>query len=316
MSYQDLQVIDFHAHFPTAKPWLGHSDPMAELTARIGERRARLVREQARAYRAEWHLAWDFPTPETEGRSDEEQAERWAQEVDRYGLSRIVFVSGGGNDNLARIVARYPDRFVGFAHHNPFEEGAAAELERAVTVLGLRGYKVWAPALTRPLDDEVAYPVWEMAAQYDIPVLIHFGILGGGGGVAWHQNINPLRLHDVAKAFPEVNFVVPHFGCGYLRETLHLCWACRNVYIDTSGSNQWMRWMPGDLTVKALFRKYLETIGPERIIFGADSSWFPRGFPVRYLQDQIRDLRELGLGHETLQKILGGNAARLLKIEW
>jgi hypothetical protein len=315
MSYQDLQVIDFHAHFPTARPWFGRSDPRDELMARMGERRANLVREQARAYNAEWRLAWRFPTPETERRSDEEQAKRWAREVERYGLTRVIFVSGGGNDNLAQVVVRYPDKFVGFAHHDPFDEEAAEELERAVRVLGLRGYKVLAPALPRPIDDEAAYPVWEMAARHQIPVLIHFGILGGGGGVAWHQNINPLRLHDVAKAFPEVNFIVPHFGCGYLRETLHLCWACRNVHVDTSGSNQWMRWMPGDLTVKALFRKYLETIGPERIIFGTDSSWFPRGFAVRYLQDQIRDLCELGLGHEALQKIFGSNAARLLKIE-
>lgn len=288
---------------------------MADLAARVGEWRANLVQEQARAYNAEWRLAWGFPAPETERRSDEEQAERWAREVERYGLTRVIFVSGGGNDNLAQVVARYPDKFVGFAHHDPFDERAAEELERAVRVLGLRGYKVLAPALPRPIDDEAAYLVWEVAARHRIPVLIHFGILGGGGGVAWHQNINPLRLHDVAKAFPEVNFIVPHFGCGYLRETLHLCWACRNVHVDTSGSNQWMRWMPGDLTVKALFRKYLETIGPERIIFGTDSSWFPRGFAVRYLQDQIRDLRELGLGHEALQKIFGSNAARLLKIE-
>ena len=51
-----------------------------------------------------------------------------------------------------------------------------------------------------------------MCAELDIPVLIHFGILGSGGGVAWHQNINPLKLHNVAKDFPEVTFVVPHFG--------------------------------------------------------------------------------------------------------
>jgi predicted TIM-barrel fold metal-dependent hydrolase len=69
------------------------------------------------------------------------------------------------------------------------------------------------------------------------------------------------------------------------------------------------------VTVKELFRKYLGTIGPERIIFGSDSSWFPRGFAVRYLQDQIRDAREIGMSHEQLQLIFGGNAARLLKID-
>jgi len=312
--YQDLRVIDFHAHFPTNRRWFGRTDRWAQAAAKIGERRAALLREQAKAYNEEWRLAWDFPAPETEKHTDEEQAERWAAEVDRYGLDKVVFVTGGGNDNLARIVKMYPDKFVGFAHHDPFEENAAQELERAVTELGMRGYKLLAPALDRPVDDETAFPVWEVAAKYEIPVLIHFGILGGGGGVAWHPNINPLTLHDVAKAFPDVNFVVPHLGCTYVRETLQLCWACRNVCVDTSGSNQWVRWMPGDLTVKQLLRKYLETIGPDRILFGSDSSWFPRGFAVRYLQDQIRDLRELGVSYEVMQKILAGNASRLLKL--
>jgi predicted TIM-barrel fold metal-dependent hydrolase len=169
--------------------------------------------------------------------------------------------------------------------------------------------------LDRPIEDAAAYPVWEMCAELDIPVLIHFGIQGAGGGIAWHENINPLKLHNVAKDFPDVNFVIPHFGCAWIRETLQLCWARRNVSIDTSGSNQWVRWVDGDWTVKKLFRKYMETIGPERIIFGSDSSYFPRGFAVRYLQDQIRDCRELGLAENHIQLIFAGNAARLLKIE-
>jgi hypothetical protein len=315
MPYQDLKIIDFHAHFPTAELWSGRLDRWSELAAQVGGRRANLLRQQAEAYHAEWRRAWGFAEPEKEKPSDQEQARRWAQEVKRYGLERVVFVTGGGNDNLAKIVRAYPDKFIGFAHHDLFIEGAAEELERAITELGLRGYKVIAPALERPIGDETAYPVWEVAEAYDIPVLIHFGILGGGGGIAWNENINPLCLQDVAKHFPTVNFVIPHFGCGYVRETLHLCWACRNVSIDTSGSNQWMRWMPYDLSLKSLFRKYLETIGSERIIFGTDSSWFPRGFAVRYLQDQIRACRELNLSHDALQEIFGGNAARLLKIK-
>ena len=72
--------------------------------------------------------------------------------------------------------------------------------------------------------------------------------------------------------------------------------------------------MDGDWTTKKLFRKYIETIGAGRIIFGTDSSYFPRGFSVRYLQDQIRDCRELGLTDEQLKAIFAGNAARLFKL--
>lgn len=313
MTYQNLKVIDFHTHFPTSEPWFGETQPRLERALRTPEAE-QAVQAYAEALRSDWRLAWDFPEPEKESPPDEEQAARWAAEIERYGLDAVVFVTGGGNDHLAKLVQRYPDTFVGFAHHNPFGDNAAAELERAVTQLGMKGYKLIAPALDRPISDRAAYPVWEKAAELGIPVLIHFGVLGGGGGVAWHINMDPLMgLHNIARDFPTIPFVIPHFGCGYLRETLHLCWSCGNVHIDTSGSNQWIRWMPEDLTVKKLFRKYMETIGAERILFGSDSSWFPRGFAVRYLQDQIRDCRELGLTDAQLHAIFYGNAARLLK---
>ncbi|MER3468251.1 MAG: 2-amino-3-carboxymuconate-6-semialdehyde decarboxylase, partial [Thermoflexus sp.] len=94
-----------------------------------------------------------------------------------------------------------------------------------------------------------------------------------------------------------------------------LCWACRNVYVDTSGNNEWVRWMPYELTLKDLFRRFVETIGPERILFGSDSEWFPRGFAVRYLEDQLRICYEIGLREEDIQKIFADNAARLLGLE-
>jgi uncharacterized protein len=315
--YLGLQIIDFHSHFPTNLPWFSGMGPdmRQQYVERRGDKRAKVLREQAMAYSQHWRLTWDFEPPESTPPDDNTQADRWAAELDRYGIQAIGFVTGGGNDNLGKIVAKYPDKFIGFAHHNPFGEDAAGELKRAVTEHGFKGYKLLAPALDRPIEDEAAYPVWEMCAELDIPVLIHFGILGGGGGIATHENINPLKLHNIARDFPDVNFVVPHFGCAWIREALQLCWACRNVYIDTSGSNQWVRWVDGDWTVKKLFRKYVETIGAERIIFGTDSSYFPRGFAIRYLQDQIRDCRELGLTHEQLQLIFAGNAAKLLKIE-
>ncbi|GAF90203.1 unnamed protein product, partial [marine sediment metagenome] len=90
------------------------------------------------------------------------------------------------------------------------------------------------------------------------------------------RNMNPLTLWKVCSDFPTLNFVIPHFGACYWRELLQLCWQCPSVHVDTSGSNQWMRWMPYELTLKDLFRKSMETIGAERLIFATDSSWFPR----------------------------------------
>lgn len=103
-------------------------------------------------------------------------------------------------------------------------------------------------------------------------------------------------------------------GIQYVTDLLFLCWACPNVHVDTSGSNQWVRWMPYPLTLADLFRKFYETIGPRRILFGSDSSWFPRGFARRYLQEQIQICRFANFPHEHLQLIFGDNAACLLGI--
>ena len=315
--YQNLEIIDFHTHFPTAKPWFTNmgTDINARYLERRGEARANKKREFAMSYSAHWRKMWGFDTPDQDRPDDETQADRWAAEIEKYGLRAVGFVTGGGNDNLGEVIKRYPDKFIGFAHHHPFGENAAGELKRAVTEHGFKGYKLLAPMIDRPIEDEAAYPVWEMCAELDIPVLIHFGIQGGGGGIATHENINPLKLHNIARDFPDVNFVVPHFGCAWIRESLQLCWACANVSIDTCGSNQWVRWVDGDWTTKKLFRKYMETIGPERIIFGTDSSYFPRGFAEPYLLDQIRDVRELNYREDDIQLIFGGNAARLFKID-
>ncbi|MCW3991665.1 MAG: amidohydrolase family protein [Candidatus Bathyarchaeota archaeon] len=315
MTFHGLRVIDFHSHFPTSNRsrmtrW------RQRLTERYGEEGVRILLEQSTRYRDAWRKIWGFAPPEAEAHTDEEQAARWAADLEEKGVERANYVTGGGNDSLARVVGMYPDRFSGFAHHDIFSEGAAAELERAVEELGLRGFKVIASSQTEPIDGRPLYPVWETVEKLGIPVVIHFGVLGGGGGPPTDpRNMNPLTLWEVAKVFPRIPFVVPHFGSGYLRELLLLCWSCPNVHVDTSGSNQWMRWMPFDLDLRGLFRKMMETVGPDRVIFGTDSSYFPRGFSLPYLRVQVNTCRSIGLEEKSIEKIFYRNAARLLKLD-
>ena len=314
--FQDLHVVDFHAHFPIkGDASASGAGPRLYASGSLAARQAEYMRAQAERYRAAWRLAWDFPEPEHAPDAHDQPmdaiADRWLAELDRYGIDRVAFATGGGNDTLARAVARYPERFIGFAHHNPFQPGAADEMRRAVNTLGLRGLKILAPALERRIDDRDLYPLWEAVEELGVPVLIHFGVLGAGGGISWNERDNPCALEQVARDFPMTQFVIPHFGIQYLKELLFLCWACENVNVDTSGSNQWVRWMPYPLTLDDLLRKFYETVGPDRILFGSDSSWFPRGFSIRYLQDQIRACRFMNFPNEALRKIFGGNAVRL-----
>src|SRR5712691_2859049 len=125
--FQDLHVVDFHAHFPIKGDVSTSGVGVRQYAAGTpAAEQAAYMRAQAERYRAAWRLAWDFPEPDPEATEQplETVADRWLAELDRYGIDHIGFATGGGNDTLARAVARHPDRFIGFAHHNPFAPGA------------------------------------------------------------------------------------------------------------------------------------------------------------------------------------------------
>lgn len=305
-------IVDFHAHLPVPDEHRPASEERYRL--RHGDRKADILHRNWRWYQEQWWSARSFPFPEETVLAAEAQADRWSGEIEAAHLEAVVFVTGGGNRALAAAIADHP-RMLGFAHHDPFLPDAAAELRQAVTGDGLCGYKVFAPALDGPIDDPSLDPVWQVADELGIPVLVHFGTLDGGGGIADHVSISPLRLHSVAKAFPEVPFVVPHFGCSYPGDLLQLAWACRNVHVDTSGNNEWVRWMPYPLSLGDLFAKFLDTIGPDRILFGSDSAQFPRGLVRAYYDEQVRIVARLGLSDADRHLVYAGNAARLLGLE-
>ncbi len=280
-----------------------------------GREKWQKLQELNRYQKEKWTQAWGFPQREPADEDLVRASERWLSEMKLNHIERLVFVTGGGNEVLSTIVQAHPDHFIGYAHHDPFEPCAAQTLETAVTSLGLKGYKIIAPALKGRINDPELNQVWKIAEKYRIPVLIHFGILGAAGGLADHININPMSLHDVARAYPDIPFIIPHFGCGYPQELLQLAWVCPNIYVDTSGSNQWVRWMPYPLTLKDLFRKFYETVGPERILFGTDSEWFPRGFVRSYYDEQRRICIDLGMKQEEVQMIFRNNISKLLHLE-
>jgi len=306
MSERPFALVDVHAHFPVHNTTGSASSPQHPLLKAYAEER-----------QTRMHAEWCTSPSEAPAHGESEiaaMADRWAVELDRHQVRWINFVTGQSNDRLAGVVRRHPDRFFGMAHHK-LQPGAGEELRRAVDELGLRGYKLLGPRTEIPFEDPSLRDVWEFLAERRLPALIHFGFLGRGGGVVAHPRMSPLSLFTVARDFPEIPFIVPHFGAGYWHDLLALCWSLPNIHVDTSGSNQWMRWMPYPLTLEDLFRKAFETIGPERVLFGTDSSAFPRGFAIRYLQDQLRAAYTLNLAEDDVAKVFGGNAARLFGLD-
>ena len=121
---------------------------------------------------------------------------------------------------------------------------------------------------------------------------------------------NPLHLHACATRFPTLPIVIPHFGAGLFREALMLADVCPTVYLDTSSSNGWMRYEPG-LTLERVFETALAVAGPGRLLFGTDSSFFPRGWHRAIYDRQRTALVNVGLDEPSQALVFGGNFQRL-----
>jgi predicted TIM-barrel fold metal-dependent hydrolase len=246
-------------------------------------------------------------------------AEIWVRELDRHGVSRAVVIASvpGDEASVEAAVARFPDRLYGYCMVNPLAPQTLERVDRALAA-GVRGLCFF-PAMHRfSMNDPRVEPILQAAStRSDVAVFVHCGVLTVGFrkkmGLASPFDMrysNPIDLHPLALLYPKLNFVLPHFGAGYLREALMLCDLCPNVYLDTSSSNSWMRYEGLDL--ETVFRRALDVAGPHRLLFGTDSSFFPRGWQAPVFSSQAEALKHLGIGKADAEAILGSNLDRLL----
>jgi uncharacterized protein len=85
---------------------------------------------------------------------------------------------------------------------------------------------------------------------------------------------------------------------------------CANVLLDTSSSNAWVRYVPG-LTLETVYRQALDVAGPDRLLFGTDSSFFPRGWQRPVFETARAALDAIGAGPDVQAKVFADNFERL-----
>jgi len=296
-----VQVCDVHCHF--------FSSRFLEILAK--DRRDIAPGDHAAVIST--LLGWDPPGP------PDALADRWIAELDRHQIARAAVIASipGDEESVATAIARHPARLVGFFMLNPSTADAAERLSRALGDWKLRGICLFPAMHHYRLDDERVTATFEAAAARGAAVFVHCGVLTVGVrkrlGLASSFNLrlgDPLTLSTVAAKFPNVSVIIPHFGAGFLRETLMAADQCPNIHLDTSSSNSWIKYHPG-LTLEAVFRQALEVVGPDRLIFGTDSSFFPRGWQRQIFEQQKATLDTIGVSAESQEKIFSENFERL-----
>lgn len=298
---------DAHCHFFSARFFeaLAREDP-----------HGRFAEDPAESIPAS--LGWDPPgTPEA-------LAAKWIATLDFQHVGRAVLIAStpGDEESVARAVALAPDRFIGFFLVNPLTEDALARVERGLGTLGLRGVCLF-PAMHRYSvhDPHVLTVIARVASHPGAALFVHCGALSLGVrtklGLRSRFDVrfaNPLELSYIAAEHASMPVIVPHFGAGLLREALMLADLNANVYLDTSSTNRWIGYHPG-LTLADVLRQALLVAGPSRLLFGTDSSFFPRGWNRAIFDVQSEALRALAVPAPDQALVLGGNLDRLFPIK-
>jgi uncharacterized protein len=254
-------------------------------------------------------LDWAFP-PE----SPEQLAETWARDLDRHGVNRAALIASvpGDHDSVLAAAKAHPDRFSAFAMANPkaWKPEAFSEIRVACLFPAMHQFSI---------QSDEARAVFEWAEQGSRAVFVHCGVLSVGVreklGLPSPFDMrfsNPMDLQVVARRHPSVPVIVPHFGAGYFREALMLADMCPNVYFDTSSTNRWMRYQEAHLNLRHVFQRALDVVGPKRLLFGSDSSYFPRGWHYQIFDDQAKALYELGVTQADARAIFCENLLKIL----
>ena len=277
-----MPVVDFHIHaydFPVNAP-----PSFVEF----------MDREMAKAYGSYAKFVERYTTGESYLRVLDEAG------VD-YGviLAELAPITSAiaSNETVERLCQGQP-RLIPFASLNPYlVENPARELERLVRDHGFRGLKLYPTYSYFYPNDPKLYPVYAKAQELGIPVKWHTGTSAFPASRLKYGD--PVHIDDVAVDFPELVAIITHSGRPIWYETAYtLARMRKNVYMEIAG-----------LPPKKLLEYFpdLERVS-DKVLFGSDWPSVPT------MKGNVEGLRALAISTEAKARILGGNAARLLRL--
>jgi predicted TIM-barrel fold metal-dependent hydrolase len=163
------------------------------------------------------------------------------------------------------------------------------------------GYEPFYPA------DRKLVPAYELAEEFDVPVMIHSGDTYAPGGKVKYSH--PLHVDELAVDFPRVKFLICHLGNPWFRDCMEVVYKNDNVYTDISGLTL------GNFTdrFEAYMRQQLKEmilwgVNPNKVLYGTD-------WPLATMESYVQFVEELPLTPGDKDLMMYGNAAALFKLE-
>jgi predicted TIM-barrel fold metal-dependent hydrolase len=215
--------------------------------------------------------------------------------LERYGVSRANMFCldepdrhpafRAANDRTLAFAERAEGKLVPYVRLDLTEE--PLEEARRCLDLGARGIKLHPRAQRFMLNDERLAPIFELAAERRVPILIH-----GGRGLPPIAD----HLRRLVDAYPEAQLIIAHAGIADLGN-LAACFAGkRGVFFDTSV------WSAVDLL------DFLHLVPPEQVLYASD---YPYGRQPNSLLLALRTARLACFSEHEVRNMLAGNANRI-----
>ena len=251
--------------------------------------------------------------------------------VQCFDADTAIALATATNDEMADGIKKHPDKFSGlasFAPHRP--QAAAAELERAVTRLGMKGGIFNSHTHGEYLSDQKFWDIFAAAERLGVPLYLHpqtppkqmvqpfleAGLDGAVFGFGCETGLHLLRIitSGVFDRFPKLKLVVGHLGeavpfwlfrldfmhDAQVRAKRYAClqplkrkisdYMRENVYITTSG----MAWEPAITFAQRV-------LGVDRVLYAMD-------YPYQYVREEVAEMDKLPLDAADLKKFYQVNA--------
>ncbi|MBA7465555.1 hypothetical protein ES707_00725 [subsurface metagenome] len=249
--------------------------------------------------------------------------------VERETPERGIKLARLANDGFKEVCEEHPDRFVALAAlplQDP--EASAEELERAVKECGLKGGTLMTNVGGKPLDLPEFMPVYEKAVKLDVPLFIHptspmnstwmgdyrlVPILGFG--VDTTLSVLRMVFSGMLDRLPNLKLVASHLGgvFPYLRGRIDIGYKaypeCKENISEPPENYLKRIWMDSIIYDRDNLKSAIAFSGVEKIVLGSDHP-----HQIGDLANAVGRIESLDISEGDKEKILWGNAAKLLKI--
>ncbi|MDD1753859.1 MAG: amidohydrolase family protein [Methanotrichaceae archaeon] len=233
-------------------------------------------------------------------------------EMEKAGVDKGILVGRQAghriisNDDIAELRDMYPDRFpVAIAGINGGNVVTAVhEIERAIKDFGFKGIALdpgwWNPPLY--VDDKHIYPIYSKCSELGGVLYLTCSLMQGPD-ISYAE---PARIQRVANDFPTMQIVVVHGAFPFTNEMLGV------MIANAPLGNLWV--LPDFFQFIPGFAGAQDWVDAANNYLG-DRMLYASSYPVRPLEQSLKEFRRFSYKPEVLENILAKNVATLFGIK-